>query len=215
MNRWTFWLTSAGMVAALIVGCGGDDDSSPVNTAGKPSTGGSAGSAGASGGKSGGGGTNAMAGGGGQTSAQIEIEGTWVSDAFAGETETDVIDETTWSTAFGDSAATVSEIVEFSNTERYAILKAPNDATAFYPGTFDRVVWTKPAGDVIYYCTAIYGCSSAALTETGDGAGGAGSAGTGAGGASDGGLCQLSVVDDSDPERGGCGGFAWTKLTRQ
>jgi hypothetical protein len=203
------------MVAALIVGCGGDDDDSPpVNTAGKPSTGGAAGSTGASGGKSGSGGTSAMAGGGGQASEQIEVAGTWVSNQF-GSTETDVIDDTTWSTAFGDSAATVSEIVEFSNSERYAIRKAPNDPTAFNPGTFDRVVWTKPVGDTFYYCTVIYGCSSADLTETGDGAGGAGSAGSGAGGASDEGLCQLSVVDDSDPEHGGCGGFQWTKLTRQ
>ncbi len=211
MNRWSFWIASAGIVGSLIVGCGGDDDDTPAaSTAGKPSSGGMAGST-ASGGKSGSGGTSATSGGGGQASEQIEIEGTWVNSDFG---EKDVIDDTTWSSAFGDSAPTISDIVEFSNTERYAIRKAPSDA-AFNPGTFDRVVWTKPAGDAFYYCTVIYGCASADLTETSDGAGGAGTAGAGAGGASDGGVCEPSVVDDTDPEHGGCGAFAWTKLTRQ
>jgi hypothetical protein len=202
-------MINAGLVTALVVGCGGDDDDSPpVSTAGKPSAGasgggGKAGSAGTSG-KGGSGGTSAVGGAGGQNSGPIEIEGTWVNHDFD---ETDVIDDTTWSSAYGSSEPSTYDIVEFSNGERYAIRKSPFD------GTFDRTLWTKPEGGVFYYCTAIYGCDSADLTEQGEAATGAAGA-AGAGGAGSG-TCQLSPVDDSDPEHGGCGTFPWTKLTHQ
>jgi hypothetical protein len=154
-----------------------------------------------------------------QPAAHIEIQGTWGNSAFG---ETDVIDDKTWSTDYG-GPATMLSIDEYSNSERYAIRKAPDDA-AFNPGTFDRVVWTKPAGGEFYYCTVTYGCATAALTETGehktnDGAGGAsggdGAAGAGGAGSGEGEpmTCQLSAIDASDPENGGCGDFPWTKLT--
>ena len=134
-----------------------------------------------------------------QTPAHIEIAGTWSNADFG---ETDVIDDKSWSSDFG-SDPTVSTIEKFSNTERYAIRQAPDDA-AFNPGTFDRVVWTKPAGDSFYYCTVTYGCDSADLTATGDGDDSDGSP-----------TCNLSAFDDIDPENGGCGSFAGTKLTAQ
>ena len=134
-----------------------------------------------------------------QTPAPIEIAGTWSNADFG---ETDVIDDKTWSSDFG-SAPTVSTIEKFSNAERYAIRQAPDDA-AFNPGTFDRVVWTKPDGDHFYYCSVTYGCDTAELTATGDGDD-----------SEDSPNCNLSEVDASDPENGGCGPFAWTKLTAQ
>jgi hypothetical protein len=205
MNRLSFWMVSAGLVTALAVGCSSDDDSAPPGgSAGTPSTGGTSGTGGKGGG-AGTSGTSGLAGGGGQTSESIEIEGTWVNLDFD---ETDIIDDTSWSSAFGSSPASVYVIDEFSNSERYAIRKSPFD------GTFDRVVWTKPENGEFYYCTVIFGCETADLTESGvsaDGAAGAAGAG-GAGGVPQ---CQLSPVSDADPDHGGCGAFPWTKLTHQ
>jgi hypothetical protein len=132
-----------------------------------------------------------------QTPAAIEIAGTWSNPDFG---ETDVIDDQTWSSDFG-SEPTVSTIEKFSNRERYAIRRAPDHA-AFNPGTFDRVAWTQPDGDHFYYCAVTYGCDTAALTATGDGDD-----------SEDSPNCNVSSVDASDPENGGCGSFAWTKLT--
>jgi hypothetical protein len=155
--------------------------------------------------------------------ADIEIKGTWSNSDF-GVTETDVIDDATWSTDFG-MGATVDAIVEFSNDARYAIRKAPDDA-AYYPSTFDKVVWTKPAGGSFYYCTAIYGCATAddttptsgSLGQGGSGGAGDGSNSSGQGGSGGAGddttpTCTPSVVDASDPANTGCGDFSWTKLS--
>jgi hypothetical protein len=217
MNRMSFLVTKFGLGIAFglaVSACAGDDDS--FQTPGKGGAGSSAGAsnkAGATstasggmgaGGSGGAAGEAAGAGGdadnaGGASGAHIEIAGTWLNTDF-GQTETDLIDDETWSSDFG-GAPTVASITEFSNSERYAVRKAPKDA-AFNPGTFDRVVWTKPTEGVFYYCTVIYGCATAALTEHGDGD----TSTT---------TCKVASVDDSDPENGGCASFPWTKLTAQ
>jgi hypothetical protein len=126
--------------------------------------------------------------------ADIEVKGTWSSPGpYA---ETDVIDDASWSSQFGDSDPSVSKIVEYSNDERSAVILTPDDA-AFNPSTYSRFVWTEPAGGSFYYCIAAYGCASAEQAKNGP---------------SDD-SCTLSDVDASDPENAGCGGFAWTKLT--
>src|SRR5262249_37158780 len=114
MNRLSFWMVSAGVITALAVGCGGDDDTTPTPASGgKAGAGGAAAGTAGSGGKSGSGsgGTSSLAGGGGQTSEPIEIEGTWVNEDFG---ETDIIADATWSSAFGTSDPSVYEITEFS-----------------------------------------------------------------------------------------------------
>jgi hypothetical protein len=217
----SFLVSKLGLAVALglsVSACGGDDDSVQV-----PGTGGSSGSGaaagtggtgtggtgtGGTGGTSNGGDSGASEGGapsgaagddgagGGET---IEIAGTWTDSSF-GFTETDVIDDHAWSSDVGDGPTVVS-ITEFSNSERYAIRKAPKDA-AYSPNTYDRVLWTKPEGGSFYYCTVIYGCETAAQTEKGDGDASSTT-------------CKLSEVDDSDPANGGCGTFAWSKLSAQ
>jgi len=126
----------------------------------------------------------------------IEIEGTWGNEDFG---QTDVIDDTTWSTDFG-KGPTVSEIVEFSNAERYAVRRSPDDAE-YLPGTYDYTVWTAPEGDSFYVCTASYGCETPELAATGDDD-------------DENKVCDPPMPDETDLDGKGCGGFSWTKLTK-
>jgi hypothetical protein len=132
--------------------------------------------------------------------AHIEIAGTWqgTDPSFP---ETDTIDDVSWATSYGDADPSLNEIVTYSNSDRSAVVKAPDDA-AFNPSTFSKIVWTKVSGGSFYYCTASYGCASAALTETGDGDDEPG--------------CEPPVADSAAPELAGCGasGFPWSKLTK-
>ncbi|HTQ03479.1 MAG TPA: hypothetical protein VMI54_06465 [Polyangiaceae bacterium] len=125
----------------------------------------------------------------------IEVKGTWQSDS-AEYPETDTIDDTSWSTAFSGSDPTVSKIVEYSNTERTAVVLSPDDAK-YNPATYSAIVWTAVADDSFYYCTASYGCASADQAKNGP----ADSS------------CMLSTPDDTDLDGMGCDGFPWTKLT--
>lgn len=126
----------------------------------------------------------------------IEIEGTWGNELFG---QTDVIDDMRWSTetSFG---TTVSEIVEFSNAERYAVLGGA-DLVDPEKTVYSRAVWTAPAGDSFYVCTASFGCETPELTMTGDGD-------------DENQVCDPPMPDETDLDGKGCGGFSWTKLTK-
>lgn len=126
--------------------------------------------------------------------ADIEIKGAWANSDFG---ETDVIDDASWSTSYGGDP-TASKIVEYANDARVAVLQAPDDAMS-NPPTYSEYVWTAVTGGSFYYCIASYGCASTDQAKNGP--------------ADD--TCMVSDIDDSDPENGGCGQFAWTKLTAQ
>jgi hypothetical protein len=128
----------------------------------------------------------------------IEIEGTWQNSDF-GRTSSYVIDDESWSSDFGDGP-TVSQIVEFSNDDRHAVLAGP-DYMDPAKTVYSRNVWTAPAGDSVYFCTATFGCETPELTLTGDGD-------------DDNGVCNPPMVDETDLEGAGCGNFSWTKLTK-
>lgn len=128
-----------------------------------------------------------------QTQKDIEVKGTWTNADFG---ETDVIDDTSWSTQYGDSDPTASTIVEYSNDDRSAVLLAPDDA-AFNPSTYSAIVWTAVDSGSFYYCAASFGCASAEQAKNGP---------------SDD-TCTVSDVDDTDLDGQGCGGFAWTELS--
>lgn len=133
--------------------------------------------------------------------AHLEITGTWESTAF-GMTETAVIDDASWSSDYGDGPS-AKDILEFSNTERFAIVSGPawDDADKT---VFDRLVWTKPDGDVFYSCTVSFGCATAEETAEGNG------------NDDDMGTCDAPVADESELETGcGASGFSWTKYTKQ
>jgi hypothetical protein len=126
----------------------------------------------------------------------IEIEGSWGNELFG---QSEVIDDTTWSTDFG-SGPTVLEIVEFSNAERHAVLKGA-DYIDPEKTVYSRNVWTAPEGDSFYFCTASYGCETPELTATGDDD-------------DDNKVCDPPMPDETDLDGNGCGGFSWTKLTK-
>ncbi len=127
-----------------------------------------------------------------QTKQDIEVKGTWTNADFG---ETDVIDDEAWSTDYG-SGATVSNIVEYSNAGRTAVILSPADAM-FNPSTYGQLVWTAVADSSFYYCAASFGCATADQAKNGPADG----------------TCTLSTVDDGDLDGMGCGGFAWTKLS--
>ena len=126
----------------------------------------------------------------------IEIEGTWENALYG---EIDVIDDESWSSDFGDGP-TVSEIVEFSNSERYAVLSGA-DFTDPDKTVYSRVVWTEPEGDSFYFCTATFGCETVELTATGYGD-------------EETITCNAPMPDQTDMDKG-CGGFSWTALSKK
>jgi hypothetical protein len=128
----------------------------------------------------------------------IEIEGTWENTDF-GATQIYVIDGESWSADYGDGP-TVSDIVEFSNSERYAVLSGP-DFMDPEKTVYSRNVWTEPAGDSFYFCTATFSCETVELTASGDGD-------------DESIACNATMPDETDLEGEGCAGFPWTKLSK-
>jgi hypothetical protein len=112
----------------------------------------------------------------------LELNGSWENKDFA---ETDVIDDASWTTAFGDGDPVTSSIETFDNDENYLVYSGPD-------GKYSRIVWTEIDGDSFYDCTVDFGL------DTLDAA-----------------LASEKTADDSDPDNAGCGGFPWTKLTRK
>jgi hypothetical protein len=112
----------------------------------------------------------------------IEIAGTYASD-FGTET----ITEDTWSSDFGGGPS-VSAIVHYSNAENVAVTQSADDAE-FYPGLFNRIVWTEPSGGAFHYCTTDFGLESEEAALEAD-----------------------TAADATDLDGAGCGGFSWTAL---
>lgn len=101
----------------------------------------------------------------------------------------------TWETNFGgievigNGAWGTLAIVSYDNAKALAITQNPVD-DAYNPAKFNRLVWKAVPGGGFWYCYADFGLGSAALA-----------------------LASTKTTDDSNPDKGGCGGFAWTKLT--
>jgi hypothetical protein len=131
-------------------------------------------------------------------SIHIEIEGTWENTDF-GTTSTYVIDDESWSSDFGNGP-TVSQVIEFSNDERRVVLEGA-DYVDPAKTVYSRIVWTAPAGDSVYFCTATFGCETPELTLTGDDD-------------DENGVCNPPTPDATDLDGAGCEGFPWTKLTK-
>ncbi len=97
-----------------------------------------------------------------------------------------------WITDSPDYPALELSVVEFDNDENFAITQNAADAE-FDAEKFNKEVWTEPDGDgVFYHCTVDYSLDTAEEART-----------------------TSETADDTDPESGGCGDFAWTKLTPQ
>lgn len=101
-----------------------------------------------------------------------------------------------WTSNF-DTEETISSerwgtqtVVVFDNTENTAVTQNPPD-DMFNPDKFNALVWTELESESFYYCMIEFGLDTAELARA-----------------------SMSMADASDPENAGCGGFAWTKLTR-
>jgi hypothetical protein len=107
--------------------------------------------------------------------------------AIAGKYSDDYGDKPIISSRWWDS----TWVQQFDNTQRWAIVQSPaNDK--YTPNKFSKNVWTAPVAGTFYYCTVDYGLDSADLA-----------------------LASTKTADDSAPDKSGCGGFSWTKLTPQ
>jgi hypothetical protein len=97
------------------------------------------------------------------------------------------ITDQSW-TQVSDFGTSVFEISEFSNDEQYVIAQnaADNDFNAELWSRFD---WTEKDGE-LWFCQVVFDA------ETEEDA------------------LNAKRAVDSDPANGGCGGFAWSKLTR-
>ena len=115
-----------------------------------------------------------------------------VADAVPG----DLIILGTWASDFGgyeeltSTAWDDATILEYDNAARVAYTQNPaNDA--YDPSKFNKIVWTSPSAGSFYYCWVDYGLDDLASAKA-----------------------STKVADASSPDTSGCGGFAWTKLTR-
>ena len=82
-------------------------------------------------------------------------------------------------------------LYQFDNAKRFAITQSAAD-DKYSPSKFSKVVWTAPVAGSFYTCTVEYGLDSAELAAA-----------------------TTKTADDSAPDKSGCGGFSWTKLTPQ
>lgn len=103
----------------------------------------------------------------------------------------------TWTTNFATEEVISAEkwgpqtIASFDNAKNVAYTQnPPNDQ--YGPNKFSKQVWTEPKGEVFYYCTVDFGKDSLELAKA-----------------------STLVADDKDPEKSGCGGFGWTKMTKK
>jgi hypothetical protein len=159
--------------------------------AGEPSEGGASGAAGSN--EGGAAGSSIEAGAAGESGAAGQAGGGGEAGASAVvQGPLEIIGS--WDNNFGgEDIITATEWSSFGFPSNIAMYE--NDANVVYTesgGTFSKVVYTEVESDSFYYCTIDYG--KATLAEA---------------------IASTKVADSSAPGTGGCGGFSWTKNTRQ
>ncbi len=120
------------------------------------------------------------------------------ADSASGDTSAAAIELVgTWATNFATEEVITADkwgpqtIASFDNAQNVAYTQNPPD-DKYGPNKFSKQVWTEPKGDVFYYCTVDYGKDSLELAKA-----------------------STLVADDKDPEKSGCAGFGWTKMTKK
>ena len=99
---------------------------------------------------------------------------------------TETITEETW-----DNGFSTTTVEDWDNSANWVVLKNPSDAM-FNPDQYSRVVWTEEIDGAFHYCTVAFGLDTLEAAQT-----------------------STQTADASNPDMSGCGGFSWTKLTRQ
>lgn len=204
------------LVAMTAFACGSDDDApigdvSAAGEAGEHSGSAGKGNGGGAGTANGNGGAaQAEAGAGGATELPIGGNGGAPAEAGAGGAELaggagtggapsaeplEIIGN--WIDDF-DSL----QVIDNTSWNSATILEYDNDANVVYaqnspddeynPSKFTKTVYTEPANDSFYFCLIVYNAATLADAKA-----------------------DTTVADDTDPESSGCGGFAWSKATRQ
>jgi hypothetical protein len=119
------------------------------------------------------------------------------SSADSGDAMADTIAVAgTWLSNFGGTETITDQrwsdaiVVEFDNANHVAFTQNPLTAT-YGPGKFNKLVWTPIAGASFYYCFVDFSLESLAAAKA-----------------------TTKVADASNPDKSGCGGFSWTKLTK-
>jgi len=122
-----------------------------------------------------------------------ELDGNWI-DSFLNHYTFDIPLQT-WSIIFSNNSTETIMISAVNSAQRYFIIK--HGATANQPlaNKYSKVYATpiinSNTGSYFYICEVNYGYAT--ITSADD---------------------PNSVADSSNPETGGCGGFAWTKATK-
>ena len=100
-----------------------------------------------------------------------------------------------WTNGFGEKEVISSRtwnammVSLFDNQKRWAITQNPPD-DKYNPSKYSKLVWTVPSAAGFYYCTVDYGLDSLTLAQD-----------------------STKTADDSKPDKGGCAGFSWTKVS--
>lgn len=99
-----------------------------------------------------------------------------------------------WSGAFGAEVIDATTwngnaIAAYDNDKNIAYTQAPKD-DKYNPSKFSKMVWTDIKDSSFYYCTVDYGKDSLALAQA-----------------------STLTSESTAPDKSGCGGFPWTKLT--
>ena len=96
-----------------------------------------------------------------------------------------VITNTSWDSY---DASTPVALTQYDNDGMYAVGQN-HENDAFNPDLWSRFDWTWDADGDLWYCQSLFN------------------------GASEDDALDAPAADDADPTTGGCGGFAWSKLT--
>lgn len=98
----------------------------------------------------------------------------------------ETITEQTWASAFSTTT-----IEDWDNDANWVVTKNPPDAM-FNPDTYSKTVWTEEVDGQFHYCVVDFGQPTIEAART-----------------------STRTADASDPDSSGCGGFAWTAMTRK
>ncbi|RAL21536.1 hypothetical protein DL240_11810 [Lujinxingia litoralis] len=133
----------------------------------------------------------------GETDAPVECEGAECEQNDNQDQGIEVAGE--WATNFGYDETITEEtwgmmlLTEYDNEADFAITQNTSDAE-FGADRYNVVVWTPVVDDSFYYCMVAFDLETVEDARAID---------------------RSADADASDPENGGCGGFAWTKMTRK
>lgn len=78
----------------------------------------------------------------------------------------------------------------FDNGTNFAVTQNPADSD-FGADLYNKIVWTEPSSGSFYYCFVDFGLATLEQART-----------------------STQTADETDPDNGGCGMFAWTKLSK-